>query len=120
MLGLGDIVLPGLLVAFAARCDACALQRRYFPLVVCGYAVGLAMANVAVAYFAQGQPALLYLVPCTLGPFLHAAQRDGTLQTLWQGPPSLLDPTPVRATRVVETPYQASTTDDQKPLMMSI
>ena len=120
MLGLGDIVLPGLLVAFAARCDACALQRRYFPLMVCGYAVGLAMANVAVAYFAQGQPALLYLVPCTLGPFLHAAQRDGTLQTLWQGPPSLLDPTPVRATRVVETPYQASTTDDQKPLMMSI
>ena len=78
MLGLGDIVLPGLLVAFAARCDACALQRRCFPLMVCGYAVGLAMANVAVAYFAQGQPALLYLVPCTLGPFLHAAQRDGT------------------------------------------
>jgi len=61
------------------------------------------------------------LVPCTLGPFLHAAQRDGTLQTLWQGPPSLLDPTPVRATRVVASePYQASTTDDQKPLMMSI
>ena len=112
MLGLGDIVLPGLLVAFAARCDACALQRRYFPLMVCGYAVGLAMANVAVAYFAQGQPALLYLVPCTLGPFLHAAQRDGYLQTS-AGAALALDPTPVRATRVAGRRYQASTTDDR-------
>ena len=119
MLGLGDIVLPGLLVAFAARCDACSLRRRYFPLLVAGYAVGLGVANVAVAYFAQGQPALLYLVPCTLGPFLLAARRDGTLDRLWEGPLHLLDPTPVRATRVTE-PHQASKGDDEKPLMMSI
>ena len=59
-------------------------------------------------------------LPNLLVDTAHAAQRDGTLQTLWQGPPSLLDPTPVRATRVAE-PYQASTSsDDSKPLMMSI
>ena len=35
------------------------------------------------------QPALLYLVPCTLGVFCAASHREGTLAMMWSGPPSL-------------------------------
>ena len=62
---------------------------RHFLLMVLGYAVGLALANVAVAATGLGQPALLYLVPCTLGLFLAYARREGSLPLLWRGPPAL-------------------------------
>jgi len=106
MLGLGDIVLPGLLLSFACRFDyACVLPGSssgggsgggrggsshrwpaYWLLVCMGYAIGLAMANAAVFLMNMGQPALLYLVPCTLGPLTLKAHRDGTLHDLWKGP----------------------------------
>ena len=111
MLGLGDLVLPGLIVAFAARYDVstgrgaaprapsrgpCAelrapapLAHPYYRLMVIGYAVGLMMANVAVYAMDMGQPALLYLVPCTLGAFCVKAKREGELAMMWEGPPSL-------------------------------
>mmetsp|Transcript_18345 Transcript_18345/g.27654 ORF Transcript_18345/g.27654 Transcript_18345/m.27654 type:complete len:696 (+) Transcript_18345:10-2097(+) len=109
MLGLGDIVLPGLLLALAARYDAAnrilrnkfvtatqqnrlfvpIRKRSYFPLLIIGYAAGLACANLAVAFFDFGQPALLYLVPSTLGLFCLIANSDGTLSELWRGPPEL-------------------------------
>lgn len=38
-----------------------------------GYAVGLATADAAVMWSGMGQPALLYLVPCTLGVVRCAA-----------------------------------------------
>lgn len=85
MLGLGDIVLPGLLVAYVARFDALTIPSSMnnpsafisrsapipwnFVIMVCGYAVGLMMANMAVYIMQMGQPALLYLVPCTLGSY---------------------------------------------------
>mmetsp|Transcript_73466 Transcript_73466/g.209005 ORF Transcript_73466/g.209005 Transcript_73466/m.209005 type:complete len:446 (-) Transcript_73466:211-1548(-) len=93
MLGLGDIVLPGLLVAFAARYDVSIGARIpwNFLLMVAGYSVGLMMANVAVYVMEMGQPALLYLVPCTLGILTLKARREGTLHDLWNGPPSLVN-----------------------------
>ena len=54
-----------------------------------GYATGLMMANTAVYLMQMGQPALLYLVPCTLGVFLALTHREGTLAMMWRGPPSL-------------------------------
>lgn len=104
MLGLGDIILPGLLVAFAARYDRamgkrhllafqkCCSERSYFRLMVIGYAIGLMMANIAVYAMKMGQPALLYLVPCTLGVFALVSYREGTLLQMWQGPPALQPP----------------------------
>jgi signal peptide peptidase-like protein 2B len=80
LLGLGDIVLPGLLTSFAARVDAAkrlvthhttlhVLQwpkGGYLPYLIFAYAVGLLLANIAVVLMQRGQPALLYLVPATL------------------------------------------------------
>jgi hypothetical protein len=91
LLGLGDIILPGLLLVWCARYD----MRRfgslstekagngYFPMTLCGYAFGLCLANTAVNAFNYGQPALFYIVPCTLGLVLYRAGRAGNLMYLW-------------------------------------
>lgn len=112
LLGLGDIVLPGLLLGFAARLDAAkeviGLRRNtnrqqgqsyhdpcpresqcgngYFGPLVLAYGVGLAMANSAVYLMKMGQPALLYLVPCCLGMISAIGWRKQELRQLWDGP----------------------------------
>lgn len=120
LLGLGDIVLPGLLLSFAARLDAAkklvalAASRGeggvptsatsnsgyahsnpskmgYFGPVVVGYGVGLLMANMAVYLMHMGQPALLYLVPCCLGTMAVLGYMRGELPQLWSGPKVLQD-----------------------------
>jgi len=118
LLGLGDIVLPGLLLSFAARfdgaksllgvlgggngslnshhcpertlCGNCSFcSGGYFPPMVVAYGIGLAMANIAVYVMNMGQPALLYLVPCCLGTMAYMGWRRGELQDLWHGPKAI-------------------------------
>mmetsp|Transcript_9476 Transcript_9476/g.17182 ORF Transcript_9476/g.17182 Transcript_9476/m.17182 type:complete len:753 (-) Transcript_9476:120-2378(-) len=108
LLGLGDIVLPGLLLSFAARFDAakslvglmgggnhgnhagrtssCSGGCGYYGPLVVAYAVGLMMANMAVYLMNMGQPALLYLVPCCLGTMAFLGWRRNELDQLWHGP----------------------------------
>ncbi|EQC33267.1 hypothetical protein SDRG_09249 [Saprolegnia diclina VS20] len=92
MLGLGDIVLPGLLLTFALRFDYTRrvhLKRKtnsanvFFGIAATGYALGLGITNVAVVLMNMGQPALLYLVPCTLGSVAVAAHATGDLPHMW-------------------------------------
>ncbi|GLE02893.1 hypothetical protein PINS_up011757 [Pythium insidiosum] len=129
MLGLGDIVLPGLLVVFCARYDyatrgqlmgrvkphlsqlksaleagelgeqqpqlslmdtrPAAARRGLFGIVMWGYAIGLLMANIGVTVMKRGQPALMYIVPTTLGTLWFIAWRRGILRKLWDGPDEL-------------------------------
>uniref|UniRef100_A0A7S2H102 PA domain-containing protein n=1 Tax=Octactis speculum TaxID=3111310 RepID=A0A7S2H102_9STRA len=93
MLGLGDIVLPGLLVSFAIRYDVSKRARVpwNYILMVIGYSIGLMMANVAVYVMNMGQPALLYLVPCTLGLLMLKAKYEGNVSELWNGPSGFND-----------------------------
>jgi hypothetical protein len=74
----------------------CVGEQGYFRLMVIGYACGLMMANAAVYLMKMGQPALLYLVPCTLGVFCAVAAREGKLLEMWKGPP-VLNPAPAPA-----------------------
>lgn len=135
ILGLGDLVIPGLLLVFCARYDyatrgqlygkvkphiralrlksmhamtsradeeaspatmAPALssadygtRRGLFGLMIWGYAIGLLLANIVVVATGDGQPALMYLVPCTLGFLCIVSYRRGILTKLWLGPPEL-------------------------------
>jgi len=113
MLGLGDIVLPGLLLSFAARLDAARLVYKlysgtkkndlpppmsawyalllggegyYFGPLLISYAIGLFMANAAVYLMDMGQPALLYLVPTTLGTIAYKGWKRSEVMSLWNGP----------------------------------
>ncbi|GMF48630.1 unnamed protein product [Phytophthora fragariaefolia] len=144
LLGLGDIVLPGLLLVFCARYDYATrgqlfghlthphgkmfgrrpigdvtsrspavpagvnpdlemlgaelgtskehhpCRRGLFCLLMWGYTIGLLLANIAVVVSSSGQPALMYLVPCTLGVLAIAGWRRGILNKLWEGPPELI------------------------------
>jgi signal peptide peptidase-like 2B len=94
MLGLGDIILPGLFLVLTARIDV--RQRGYlfdddlsnngglFGIAILGYGLALIVANVAVSYFQFGQPALLYIVPMMLIPVLWRTHDEGTLSDLWE------------------------------------
>ncbi|KAG0589468.1 hypothetical protein KC19_1G022400 [Ceratodon purpureus] len=87
IIGFGDILLPGLLVSFCLRYDWTArksLYRGYFLWSTVGYGLGLFLTYVALnAMNGSGQPALLYIVPCTLGTVLLLGWWRGELRSLW-------------------------------------
>lgn len=68
MLGLGDIVIPGIFIAFLLRFDR-SLNRKsntYFWSCFLAYIFGLGLTIGVMSYFKHAQPALLYLVPCCI------------------------------------------------------
>ncbi|TYJ42788.1 hypothetical protein E1A91_A03G110900v1 [Gossypium mustelinum] len=91
MIGFGDILFPGLLVAFAFRYDkACKkhLANGYFLWLIIGYGFGLLFTYLGLYLMnGQGQPALLYLVPCTLGVTVILGLVRGELKELWNYSP---------------------------------
>jgi len=92
LLGLGDIALPGLFISYLLRFDYehhLHGKNGYFPIAVLGYTVGLLFTDLALVVFQSGQPALLYLVPCTLGLVSLVAHRRGHLIRMWEGVPKL-------------------------------
>lgn len=91
MLGFGDVALPGLLVSYLLRYDVQCKRKRpfagYFVPSVIGYFAGLCVTIVALLIMEMGQPALLYLVPGTLGTTLFLAWRRGEMSQLLAGTP---------------------------------
>lgn len=68
MLGLGDIVIPGIFVALALRFDVSRGKgERYFSSAFFGYSVGLIVTIIVMNWFQAAQPALLYIVPGVIG-----------------------------------------------------
>jgi len=90
MLGFGDIALPGLLVSYLCRHDLQSSRsgcRGYFLPSLIGYFVGLCCTIVALTIMKMGQPALLYLVPGTLGTTVVLSCCRGEFEDLWEGRP---------------------------------
>ncbi|PHT39219.1 Signal peptide peptidase-like 3 [Capsicum baccatum] len=87
MLGFGDILFPGLLICFTYRFDEAknkTVLNGYFLWLMVGYGTGLCITYLGLYLMrGHGQPALLYLVPCTLGTcvVLGAVRRE--LKDLW-------------------------------------
>ncbi|CAG9532527.1 unnamed protein product [Cercopithifilaria johnstoni] len=83
MLGLGDIVIPGIFIALLRRFDhyigsggSYEKPRHYFLITTVAYCFGL-MITMGMMHFSKAaQPALLYLVPaCVLVPLSVAGIR---------------------------------------------
>jgi len=74
MLGLGDIVLPGMYLALLTRYDAAnKFTSSYFRTTMIGYVCGLVATITVMVTFQAAQPALLYIVPgVLLSSFGHA------------------------------------------------
>ncbi|TXG73342.1 hypothetical protein EZV62_001921 [Acer yangbiense] len=72
MLGLGDIVIPGIFVALALRFDVSrGRESQYFKSAFLGYTFGVVLTIIVMNWFQAAQPALLYIVPSVIG-FLAA------------------------------------------------
>jgi len=94
LLGLGDIVIPGLFVAILLRFDAVQagvkglsgehqqFQKPYFHWNIVFYALGLVVTLYVMHAFKAAQPALLYLVPACLLASLFVALVQGNFSTL--------------------------------------
>ena len=78
MLGLGDIVIPGVMVSLCLRFDK-HLQSNtnyYFYTCFLAYLAGLITTMTVMHTFKAAQPALLYLSPaCILAPLIVAVVR---------------------------------------------
>ncbi|ODN05274.1 Signal peptide peptidase-like 2B [Orchesella cincta] len=88
LLGFGDIIVPGFLVCFAHSFDIIIRgdkRRPYFITTMIGYGIGLAVAFVALYISQTGQPALLYIVPCTLIPISVLGLIKRQFRDLWRG-----------------------------------
>jgi len=85
LLGLGDVVIPGLFVSFMGRVDEALKPEKisYFTVGTVAYAVGLATCFVVNEVTKAGQPALLYLDPACIGSALACAAANGQLKELW-------------------------------------
>ncbi|GBP50503.1 Minor histocompatibility antigen H13 [Eumeta japonica] len=85
MLGLGDIVVPGIFIALLLRFDK-SLQRGselYFRATFMAYVVGLLATILVMHMFRHAQPALLYLVPACLATPLSLALLKGDINALF-------------------------------------
>lgn len=93
MLGLGDIVIPGVFVSLCLKYD---LDRQinnvkkiseidigYFNWCFAGYTLGIITTFVVMVVFNHPQPALLFLVPGCTGSAILKALKDKKLKEFW-------------------------------------
>ncbi|CAN1158770.1 Signal peptide peptidase-like 1 [Linum perenne] len=98
MLGLGDMAIPAMLLALVLCFDHrknrdpvsllelhSSKGRKYIWYALPGYAIGLVSALAAGVLTRSPQPALLYLVPSTLGPVVISSWLRRDLAELWEG-----------------------------------
>uniref|UniRef100_A0A673U284 Signal peptide peptidase-like 2B n=1 Tax=Suricata suricatta TaxID=37032 RepID=A0A673U284_SURSU len=112
LLGFGDILVPGLLVAYCHRFDIQVQSSRvYFVACTVAYGIGLLVTFMALALMQRGQPALLYLVPCTLMISCALALWRRELGMFWTGSGFAKD--------LPQSPWAAPSADGPQPQMDS-
>jgi len=88
MLGLGDIVIPGVFIALLLRFDAFranktkSFSKPYFYACFIFYILGLFTTIFVMHTFQAAQPALLYLVPACIGSSFGTAVLRGEVSAL--------------------------------------
>lgn len=86
LLGFGDIIVPGLLIAYCRRFEVRLTSScSYYSSCAIAYAVGMVLTFVVLALTKMGQPALLYLVPFTLITSSVIAWRRREMKMFWTG-----------------------------------
>ncbi|KAM6982655.1 minor histocompatibility antigen H13 isoform 1-T1 [Tautogolabrus adspersus] len=86
MLGLGDIVIPGIFIALLLRFDVSLKKnsRTYFYSSFLAYIFGLGLTIFVMHTFKHAQPALLYLVPACVGFPVIVALVKGELTEMFR------------------------------------
>ncbi|KAG9006012.1 hypothetical protein FRB95_006460 [Tulasnella sp. JGI-2019a] len=100
MLGLGDVVIPGLFIALALRYDQAKFLKAlstppsktertrfsapYFKASIVSYVLGLVLTMSVMHFTKHPQPALLYLSPACVLSFVLVAIARGELVQAWK------------------------------------
>eukprot|EP01039_Chlorochromonas_danica_P004211 gene4208-4625_t len=86
-LGLGDVIFPGLLIAWALRFDSSssASSKPLFSSALFGYVIGLLMSEL-LPIASTGQPALLYVFPSIMLCLVACGLKEGKLKEMWSYP----------------------------------
>ena len=100
MLGLGDIVIPGIFVGLCIRYDFHrrlsketkvltqqeieSIQTPYFNWAMIGYAMGIIITFTVMIVSGSAQPALLFLVPAICIASLVTAYMLGDFKEMWE------------------------------------
>ena len=89
LLGLGDILVPGLSVNYAIIFDRAASIKYsvYFVVNVFGYLIGLLLAFAGLLFMNTAQPALFYLCPILISFSLVTALVRKEFRLFWTGQP---------------------------------
>lgn len=92
MLGLGDIVIPGIFVALCLKFDIDLglnlkkkindISQNYFQWCFAGYTLGIITTFSTMVIFEHAQPALLFLVPGCCFSVLLLAAKNGEIEKL--------------------------------------
>ncbi|KAL8572358.1 hypothetical protein ACOMHN_023127 [Nucella lapillus] len=92
LLGYGDVIVPGLLLTYNCAFDLRTQHTSpgrwrllYFTASSLAYMVGLILTGGALYIMKSGQPALLYLVPCTVLTTVVIAALRKELGHMWRG-----------------------------------
>ncbi|KAG8880156.1 hypothetical protein FRB97_001045 [Tulasnella sp. 331] len=100
VLGLGDVVIPGLFIALALRYDQERFLKStstpptkrertrfpapYFKASIISYVLGLVLTMAVMHFTKHAQPALLYLSPACVLSFVLVASARGELIQSWK------------------------------------
>lgn len=102
VVGLGDVLIPGLMLVFCARIDKVGFGKRaeitlsttkrfvtsniYYFVAVIAYILGLLWTYVSyVLMEGNGQPALLFILPSLYVSVSLTAMYLGDFEALWNG-----------------------------------
>ncbi|XP_061880543.1 signal peptide peptidase-like 2A isoform X1 [Entelurus aequoreus] len=87
ILGFGDLIVPGLLVAYCSRFDVWINSKKkvYFLSSWIAYLLGMITTIAVMLLSDMAQPALLYLVPFTLITSAAVAGCRGEIRHFWAG-----------------------------------
>lgn len=99
LIGLGDLVLPGLLVAFAVRWDS-VNNSSYFWTQISAYIIALGCCGAALTVFEVAQPALLYISPLLCASMLLHSILRSEFKRIWCGAMSAEDAPSIALTAI--------------------
>jgi len=91
LLGLGDIVIPGIFISMMLRFDRYLAKKRniknysntYFNISLISYIMALIVTVYVLHTFSHGQPALLYIVPFLLFSMIFLSIIKGDFKELY-------------------------------------
>ena len=89
LLGLGDIVIPGMVVKYCHRLDKYSIKNKgkggYFKLSLILYLISVCLAEIMMFVFSHGQPVLFYISPIFIVGLMVKAYCNKELGDFWKG-----------------------------------